>query len=250
MHYILQDTQFQSILKILIQIKYIHTKNIKSIRRFIDAIFYMLKSGIQWRLLPFYYGHWRAIHKRFKYWAKKGVWQKLFQAIQQDPDMEYVMLDSTIIRANACAAGYKKDSQLEECLGRSRGGFTTKIHALTDALGNPLKFILTGGQRNDITQAIPLLNQISDTFVIADKGYDSNELIAFLQNQNCISVIPSRKNRKEPREYDTFLYQDRNRIECFFGKIKQFRRIASRFEKSAQAFLSFLYLVGVLIWIR
>jgi transposase len=182
--------------------------------------------------------------------GKKGIWEKLFQAIQQDPDMKYVMLDSTVIRANACAAGYTKDSQVQECLGRSRGDFTTKIHALTDALGNPLKFILTGGQRNDITQAIPLLKNISNTFVIGDKGYDSNELITFLQNRNCIPVIPSRKSRREPREYDTFLYQDRNRIECFFGKIKQFRRIASRFEKSAEAFVALVYFVGVLIWIR
>ncbi len=250
MHYILEDTQFQTILKILVQIKHIHTKNIESIRKFIDAIFYILKSGCQWRLLPFYYGHWRTVHKRFKYWAKKGVWQKIFQAAQQDPDIEYVMLDSTIVRANACAAGYTKDSQVKECLGRSRGGFTTKIHALTDALGNPLKFILTGGQQNDITQAIPLLQDVYNTFVIADKGYDSNDLIAFLQNNNCIPVIPSRKNRKELRKYDEFLYQDRNRIECFFGKIKQFRRIASRFEKSAEAFLALVYFVGALIWIR
>lgn len=250
MHYILEDTQFQEILKILIQFKFIHTKNIKRIRKFIDAIFYILKSGCQWRLLPFYYGHWRAVHKRFKYWVKKRIWENLFKQIQKDPDLEYVMLDSTIVRANACAAGYKKDSQIKECLGRSRGGFTTKIHALTDALENPLKFILTGGQRNDITQAIPLLEQTIDTFVIADKGYDSNEFIEFLKIKNCTPVIPSRKNRKEPRDYDTFLYEDRNRIECFFGKIKQFRRIASRFEKSAESFLALIYFVGVLIWIR
>lgn len=108
MHYILEDTQFQEILKILIQFKFIHTKNIKEIRKFIDAIFYILKSGCQWRLLPFYYDHWRAVHKRFKYWVKKGIWENLFKQIQKDPDLEYVMLDSTIIRANACAAGYKK----------------------------------------------------------------------------------------------------------------------------------------------
>jgi transposase len=83
MHYILEDTQFQTILKILVQIKYIHTKNIQHIRNFIDAIFYILKSGCQWRLLPFYYGHWRSIHKRFKYWAKKEIWEKLFQAIKK-----------------------------------------------------------------------------------------------------------------------------------------------------------------------
>jgi transposase len=175
---------------------------------------------------------------------------KIISGHKKDPDMEYVMLDSTIVRANACAAGYGKNSQTKEALGRSRGGFTTKIHTLVDALGNPLKFILTPGQRNDITQAIPLTEELFNLFVLGDKGYDSDAFIKHLQKNNCSPVIPSRKNRKEPREYDTFLYQDRNRIECFFGKIKQFRRIASRFEKSAEAFLALIYFVGVLIWIR
>lgn len=88
---------------------------------------------------------------------------------------------------------------MKECLGRSSGGFTTKIHTLTDALGNPLKFILTGGQRNDITQAIPLLEQTINAFVIADKGYDSNDFIEFLKIKNCTPVIPSKKQKKTSR---------------------------------------------------
>ena len=104
-------------------------------------------------MVPDCYGHWRSIHMRFKEWSRKGIWQRLFESMLEADD-EAVMIDATIVRAHACSAGYKKDSATQEELGRSKGGFTTKIHALVDALGNPLKFILTPGQRNDITQAI------------------------------------------------------------------------------------------------
>jgi len=96
-------------------------------------------------LIPENYGSWRTIHKRFKRWADYGIWERLFVTVQDNPDFEYIMIDVTIIRAHACSAGYNKDSQNQEALGRSRGGFITKIHALSDALGNPLKFILTPG---------------------------------------------------------------------------------------------------------
>lgn len=96
------------------------------------------------------------------------------------------------------------------------GGFTTKIHALVDGLGNPIKFILTGGHRNDITQAAELLKEQHDTIVLADKGYDSQELMDTLHSQGCFSVIPSRKNAICPREIDKELYKERFLIEAFF----------------------------------
>lgn len=187
---------------------------------------------------------------RFKEWSDKGIWQQLFESMQLEVDDEAVMIDTTIVRAHACSAGYKKDSQAQEALGRSKGGFTTKIHALVDALGNPLKFILTPGQRNDITQAESLLKNIKNTAVIADKGYDSNALIQVIEDQKSVAVIPPKKNRKIQGEYDFHLYKERNLIECFFGKIKHFRRVFSRFDKAAQAFMGFLNFVGVLIWLR
>lgn len=250
MHYLIKDIDFEKILNFLMQVKGIHKKNIERLRIFIEAIYFMTRGGLQWRLLPFYYGCWRAIHKRWTAWMKRGVWSNMFLFFQQDPDMEWVMIDSTIVRAHACAAGYEKDSQDQQALGRSKGGFSTKIHALTDALGNPLKFILTPGQRNDITQAKLLCEEVSDAAVFADKGYDSDDFIQSLIHQNCDPNIPPRSNRKNPRSYDEFLYQERNVIECFFGKIKHFRRVFSRFDKSSKSYLAFLHFVGALIWIR
>ncbi len=247
MHYLLKDSEFKVVFEILKTFKGIHKKSESRLRNFIEAVCYVCRSGCQWRLLPKEYGCWRAIHKRFKAWSDRDIWKKLFEESQDNPDLEWVMIDSTIVRAHACSAGLFQE---REALGRSRGGFTTKIHALTDALGNPLRFILTPGQESDISQAKKLTKKIFDSPCLADKGYDSDDLEHALEIKGCTTVIPPRKNRKEPRSYDKYLYQERNLIECFFGKIKHFRRIFSRYEKMAQSYLSFLYFVGTLIWIR
>lgn len=250
MQYYIKEREWEVIFEKLQTIKRLHVRNELSLRRFLEGVWYVARSGCQWRLLPKEYGHFRAVHMRFKSWVDNSIWEKLFKLIADEPDMESVMIDATIVRAHACSAGYKKDSQDQECLGRSKGGFTTKIHAVVDALGNPLKFILTPGQRNDITQAEFLIEDFKNTMVIGDKGYDSNALIELIDKGESQAVIPSKKNRKMPREYDMHIYKERHLIECFFGKIKHFRRIFSRFEKTAHAFLGFLNFVGELIWLR
>lgn len=250
MNYYIKRQEWERILVKLNTIPSIHSKNETSLRRFIEGVWFIARSGCQWRLLPERYGSWRAVHMRFKEWSDKGIWKQLFESMHIEADKEAAMIDATVIRAHACSAGYRKDSGDQEALGRSKGGFTTKIHALVDALGNPLKFILTPGQRQDITQAESLLQNIENTAVIADKAYDSNALIEVIEKQKSIAVIPSRKNRKVQREYDVHLYKERHLIECFFSKIKHFRRVFSRFDKTASVFMGFLNFVGVLIWLR
>ncbi len=110
--------------------------------------------------------------------------------------------------------------------------------------------MLTAGQCRDVTQVSKLLKEFKNTQVIADKGYDSAELVTQLESQECISVIPSRSSAKSPREYDKFVYKERHLIECFFSKIKHFRRVFSCFDKAAQSFMGFLSFVGALIWLR
>ena len=249
-NYSINDNNWKIIYTFLLQQKGIHVKNEGRVRLFLEAIFYKMRSGIQWRLIGAYYGDWRALHKRFLYWVKKGMFEKLFLHVQQDPDMEFFMIDSTIVRAHACAAGYGRENYEKNALGRSKGGFTTKIHALVDSLGLPLKFILTSGQRNDITQAKALIEGRKGNFLLADKGYDSNDFIAAIKKTDATPVIPSRNNRVDQRFYDKDIYKERHNIECFFGKIKHFRGICSRFDKSAAVFMGFLHFVGALIWLR
>jgi len=117
-------------------------------------------------------------------------------------------------------------------------------------LGNPLRFLLTGGQRHDITQAEDLLADFDFERVIADRSYDAEEFLILIAEKEAEAVIPPRKNRKAPREYDLHLYKERHLIECFFNKIKHYRRLFSRFEKLDQRLLGFLCFAGALIWLR
>jgi transposase len=105
------------------------------LRIFIEGVWFILRTGMQWRHLPVHYRSWSSVHRKFKRWSDRGIWEDLFRAVQSEPDLENIMIDSTIIRAHACAAGLTKESQSSEALGRSKGGFTTKIHAVVDGLG-------------------------------------------------------------------------------------------------------------------
>ena len=144
----------------------------------------------------------------------------------------------------------KNGGQAAQALGRSRGGFSTKIHVSVDALGNPLRLTLTGGQRHDITQAEDLLVGFISEYVIADRGYDADDFITFISTHGSMPVIPSRKRRQQPRDYDTWRYRERALVECFINKIKHFRRIFSRFDKLASRYLGFLNFAAALIWLR
>ena len=135
-----------------------------------------------------------------------------------------------------------------EAVGRSRGGLSTKIHMVTDAQGQPVRFSLTGGQEADGPQAIPLLTGIETEGVIADKGYESNGILDFIQGQGAEAVIPPKSNRKDPWEYDRQLYRTRNLIERAFNKLKQWRRLATRYDRKSLYFLSAWYLVAAIIW--
>jgi transposase len=127
---------------------------------------------------------------------------------------------------------------------------TTKIHAVVDALGNPLALSLTAGQVHDITQAETLVAQVEPEAVLADKGYDADGFIASLERREIQAVIPPKANRKVTRDCDYALYAERNLIERFFQYIKQFRGIATRYEKTARNFLAGLHLVCALAWLK
>jgi putative transposase len=135
-------------------------------------------------------------------------------------------------------------------LGRSVGGFSTKIHILVDALGNPVEFILTGGQEADVTQAEPLMRGHEANAVIADKAYDSNAIVDAAKRQGAEAVIPSKKNRKVPREYDKHLSKERKKVEWFINLLKQYRRVATRYEKTARNFLGFVHVASIMILLR
>src|SRR3982751_1327723 len=159
-------------------------------------------------------------------------------------------------RLNHCArssARGRRPQKLgeDQAIGRSKGGLTTKIHALVDALGNPVGFHLTGGQEHDLAGADALLPELEAETLIADKAFDADpRVLEPLAEAGKTAVIPPRKTRKTPRAFDKDLYKARHLIENFFAKLKQFRAIATRYDKTARCFLAGIHLAATLIWLN
>lgn len=220
-------------------------------RQIVSGIFWKHRTGAPWRDLPEEYGRWKTIYTRFNRWSKRGIFRSILDILitQGESDTEWVMLDGTVIRAHQHAAGMasKEDDQ---ALGRSRGGFSTKVHMLVDAHGNPLNFILTPGQTHDSTQAIPLLEKQSFDVAIADKGYDSDAIRDAINAMGALPVIPSRSNRKESKPYDKHLYKARHLVENVFAKLKQYRSLATRYDKTSRNYASMVVLACILVWIK
>ena len=141
----------------------------------------------------------------------------------------------------------KNGGQASEALGRSRGGFTTKLNAAVNDAFLPLRFTLTAGPRHDVTQAPALITGYTCQYVIADAAYDSDALRETIVAQGAVAVIRPRKNRVEDRPYDKEIYKRRNVIERFFHRLKQYRRVATRYDKYANRYLGFVYFAAILI---
>ena len=141
----------------------------------------------------------------------------------------------------------KKLRQDDEALGRSRGGYSTKVHVSVDALGNPRRVILTAGQVHDLQAAPTLIEGEATEAVVADKAYDSDIFITLIEQLAAVVVIPPKANRVEQRCYDKNLYADRNKVERFFNRpasrrVKHYRRLATRYEKTARNYLAFWHM--------
>ncbi|WP_155773475.1 IS5 family transposase [Rhizobium leguminosarum] len=221
-------------------------------RLFLDALLWMARSGSRWRDLPERLGDYRSVKRRYYRWIEMGVLDEMLTMLAREADLEWLMIDSTIVRAHQHAAGARKVKGGPDAqgLGRSRGGLSTKIHAATEALGLPVRLIASPGQRNDIAFAHDLVDGIQAAATIADKGYDADHLCDKITETGADVVIPPKRNRKLQRPYDADLYKERNRIERFFSKLKQFRRVATRYDKLLANFMGFVKLADIAIWLK
>ena len=216
-----------------------------NLRLFLEAVLWILRTGCPWRDLHWRFGPWNTMYRRFRRWAVSGRWMRLQQRMQGElSEFSVLLVDSTAVRAHGHAAGAK--GRQPQALGRSRGGFGTKIHAVISEQGEMQAMTLTGAQRSDIEQALPLLAglDLEGRTVIADKGYDSDRFVEALASQNCSVVIPSRQGRLKPRVLDRTRYGQRNLVERFFGRLKQFRRVATRYDKTMASFAASVHLVA------
>ena len=248
----LRNDQWNKICDFLRDCPNVYVGSEEDCRRFIEGVLWISRTGAPWRDIPSKYGNWNSVYKRFARWCDQGIWERLFAHFSDDPDMEFLIIDSTVVRAHPCAAGASKKNggQAEQALGRSRGGFSTKIHISVDGLGNPLRILLTAGQRHDISQADALIDGCNSEFVIGDKGYDSETFRQKIADQGAEPVIPPRKNKQVLEDYDHHLYKERHLVECCISKLKHYRRIFSRFEKLASRYVGFIQFVCALVWMN
>jgi len=139
------------------------------------------------------------------------------------------------------------NSENNQFIGVSRGEKTTKIHAVVDGLGNPIHFILTGSQVHDSKAAIETLSklEISGSNIFGDKAYGIAKIRKYITEHNAEYTIPPKENNPDPCFCDFWLYKERHLVECFFNKIKAFRRVATRYDKLASFFLAFVYVASI-----
>ncbi|MFJ9804627.1 IS5 family transposase [Streptomyces wuyuanensis] len=250
-------------------------------RRVINGMVYKIRTGISWRDLPERYGPWKTVYTRFRRYALDGVFTRALQQMQARADAAgdidwLVQIDSTIVRAHQHAAAgpekgtLQKDEPDDHALGRSRGGPTTKIHLACDGRGRPLAVMLTAGQRHDGVSARPLLERIRvppigrgrprcrPDHVVADKAYASRGLPPQARHQphhpEKRDQQRHRRNRGRdsgrPPRFDREIYRRRNTVERCFNRLKNFRGIATRYDKTATSYEAAVSLASFLLRAR
>ncbi|WP_240669003.1 IS5 family transposase [Dyella sp. M7H15-1] len=219
----------------------------KDNRQFINAVFWILRTGAPWRDLPPEYGDWKNTHRRFCRWRDNGTWEGLLERVMDEPDFEWLMIDASHCKVHPHAAGARGGNQ---GIGPHKRGRNTKIHLAVDAHGMPVRILVTEGTRADCSQAAELIKDIPAEHLMADKGYDSDAIVEQAHEQGMQAHIPPRKNRKEPRDYDTYLYRHRHLVENAFLYLKQWRGVATRYAKNLSSFLAAVQIRCLVMWLR
>ncbi|MFH8236783.1 IS5 family transposase [Streptomyces sp. NPDC018321] len=276
-------------------------------RQVINGILHRIRTGVQWRDLPERFGPWKTVYERHRLWSADGTWERLLQQVQAaagEIDWD-VAVDSTSVRAHQHAAGARTDppptlvmpkgdeaaehqdenamaeprrppgggGERGEGLGRSRGGFTSKIHLSADGCCRPLSLLVTAGQRADCTQLVPVLEKIRvprrgpgrprkrPDSVAADKAYSNGPCREYLRRRGIGHAIPEKADSRaarlrkgsrggRPPGFDEERYKKRNTVERAINKLKNSRAVATRYDKRGYVFLGTVTAAALLIWLR
>lgn len=211
----------------------------------------MLRAGCPWRDLPCRSIRWRTVYGYFARWRENGIWEAILSVLVEHTAGRLRFIDSTYVRLHQSGANPAGGQQVQ-AMGRSRGGLTTKIHALVDGKGRPVHLLLSGGNVGDPTAAPELIKTLKASgckTLIADKGYDSDALRAMLLKWGIFPCFALNRKRVESRPFHRGYYRRRHRIENFFCALKRHRRIATRYDKLAASFLAFVSIAAILHWI-
>jgi transposase len=199
-------------------------------RLFLEAVLWRVRTGLPWRDLPCDFGNWNSVFQRFRRWAVAGVFDRIFERLSGKPDFEYALIDGTIVSAHQKCERRKRGNK-NQAIGGSRGGLTTKIVARVDGLGNLVRFVLPPGQRHE-TNGVPPLIGVTFGALLGNRAFDVDWLRAELDRRGACAVIPSKSNRKLRIDHDKQMYRWRHLVENYFAKLKEFRAIATRYNKT------------------
>ena len=164
----------------------------KNTRLFVEAVLYVAYNSVTWRSLPREFGPWNTVYNRYRRWCEKGIIHGVFQELSKDRDDDWHSIDSTVVRAHQHATGARKQAG-PQSIGKSVGGNSTKIHAKVEGLGLPVAFKLSPGHHHDVTHAPALITKFHPSFLIGDKGYDSQAIREHCDRQGIVPVIPGKK---------------------------------------------------------
>lgn len=220
-----------------------------NLRKIVEGILYRMRVGCPWRDLPSKFGFWNSIYQQFNRWSSKNKLMKIFKSLVDDPDLEWEFIDGSIVKAHQHSTGAASDS--DEAIGKSVAGNTTKIHMAVDAHGLPIDFEITGGEVHDVKIAPEFFSKLPNAaYMIADKGYDSEELRDLIRLKSSIPVIPRKSNSKTGNDgMDWGLYKYRHLVENIFARLKHFRAIATRYDKLKRNYASMVALACRYLWL-
>ncbi|WP_299085958.1 IS5 family transposase [uncultured Ruegeria sp.] len=222
-------------------------------RRVLSGIIFINRNGLRWSDAPREYGPPKTLYNRWKRWSDMGVFARIMNGLAtQGTDHKTIMIDATYLKAHRTASSLRfEKGGRGRLIGRTKGGMNTKLHAVTDSLGRPIRFFISAGQVSDYTGARALVNSLPPAdWLLGDRGYDADWFREALNDRGIKPCIPGRKSRDKPVRYDKRRYKRRNRIEIMFGRLKDWRRVATRYDRCPKVFLSAIALAAtVLFWL-
>src|SRR3954466_16265962 len=213
--------------------------------RVLNAILYVAEHGCKWRGLPKRFGNWHTIYTRMNRWSKSGAMDRVFEKLQLADRAHSHRSSQSGLNFGEGAPGWHRSIKKNgpQSIGKSRGGWTTKIHMVAADARTAITFALSPGNAHDAPEGRELLRDLGSfpgMPVIMDRAYEGNETRQLVLALDMVPVVPPKSNRVEPWRYDRALYKKRNEIERLFRRLKGYRRIFSRFEKLDCVFLAFL----------
>ncbi|MCK1490057.1 IS5 family transposase [Bradyrhizobium sp. 180] len=218
-------------------------------RRVLNGIFWVLRSGAPWRDLPAAFGPYTTCYSRFVRWRRAGIWGCIIDALAAAHDATVQMIGTSVVRVHQHGACITRNQR--QSMERSRGGLTSKIHAVVDSNGLPIRLALSPGEAHDVSACRKTaVSSEAGSMLLADRGYDADWIRELTMKKGAWANIPPKSNRTEPICFSPYLYRARNQVERFFNKIKHCRRIATRYDRLAANYLALVQLASLRLWLH